>query len=121
MRPAFWPNEAMWCHDATLAWSSPTLPNRQASVPPSKQSPSSTTPAGTARKTQRADGIRLVLQPSFLWPSRLNIYRRSSTNRSSIPFKTIDDLDSAVSEHRVALTGQRDLIRASARFHWWPA
>ena len=35
-------------------------------------------------------------------------------------FETIEDLEKVVSDRCVALTGQREMIRASTLFHWWP-
>jgi hypothetical protein len=35
-------------------------------------------------------------------------------------FDTIEDLDEAVGERCVALAEQRDMIRDSTLFHWWP-
>jgi hypothetical protein len=65
------------------------------------------------------DGIRLVFQPSHspelqpaehLWQfvdARQHLFRR-------------EDLDKAVGERCVALMRQRDMVRASTLFHWWP-
>ena len=38
----------------------------------------------------------------------------------NIYFKTIADLDKAVSDRCLALIEQPDMIRASTLFHWWP-
>ena len=35
-------------------------------------------------------------------------------------FETIQDLEKVVGERCVALTSQRQMIRASTLFHWWP-
>ena len=68
------------------------------------------------------DGIRLIYQPphspelqpaEHLWP----LVDEPLVNRY---FETIDDLDRAVEERCVALTGQHEMISASTHFHWWP-
>ena len=35
-------------------------------------------------------------------------------------FKTLDELDAAIADRCRALIEQRDLIRNSTLFHWWP-
>ena len=68
------------------------------------------------------DGIRLVFQPVYspelqpaehLWP----FVDEQLANRC---FETIEALDQAIGDRRVALTQQLDMIRDSTLFHWWP-
>jgi len=35
-------------------------------------------------------------------------------------FETIQDLEKIVGERCLALISQREIIRASTLFHWWP-
>ena len=68
------------------------------------------------------DGIRLVFQPSHspeLQPAG-HLWAFVDEPLANICFETIEDLDKAVGERCVALTDQRDTIRASTLFHWWP-
>jgi len=68
------------------------------------------------------DGIRLVFQPSHspeLQPSE-HLWEFVDEPLVNTYFETIEALEKVVSERCVALTGQRDTIRASTLFHWWP-
>jgi transposase len=68
------------------------------------------------------DGIRLVFQPPHspeLQPAE-HLWEFVDEPLVNTHFETIDDLDKAVGERCVALIEQRDMIRASTRFHWWP-
>jgi hypothetical protein len=69
------------------------------------------------------DGIRLVFQPSHspeLQPAE-HLWTFVDEPLANTCFDTIEALDHAVGERCVALIGQREMIRASALFHWWPA
>jgi len=48
----------------------------------------------------------------------LSFAREGGSPASS--FETIQDLEKVVSERCVALASQREMIRASTHFHWWP-
>ncbi len=68
------------------------------------------------------DGIRLVFQPSYspeLQPSE-HLWEFVDEPLVNTYFETIEDLDKAVSDRCVALVSQREMIRASTLFHWWP-
>jgi len=45
---------------------------------------------------------------------------RPAATRGNRHFETIDRLDKVVGERCVALMEQRDTIRDSTLFHWWP-
>ena len=69
------------------------------------------------------DGIRLVFQPSHspeLQPAE-HLWQFVDEPLANTYFETIQDLDKVVGERCVALMEQRDMIRASTLFHWWPA
>jgi len=68
------------------------------------------------------DGVRLVFQPAHspeLQPAEplRTLVDEAPANHC---FATIESLDQAVGDRCVALTKQRDTIRASTLFHWWP-
>jgi len=68
------------------------------------------------------DGIRLVFQPAYspeLQPAE-HLWEFVDEPLVNIRIDTIEDLDKAIGERCVALIEQRDMIRASTRFHWWP-
>ena len=68
------------------------------------------------------DGIRLVFQPAHspeLQPAE-HLWTFVDEPLANGYFPTIDDLDRAVAERCIGLTAQRDIIRASTLFHWWP-
>jgi transposase len=68
------------------------------------------------------DGIRLVFQPAHspeLQPAE-HLWEFVDEPLVNTYFETIEDLERVVSERCVALIQQRDTIRASALFHWWP-
>jgi hypothetical protein len=68
------------------------------------------------------DGIRLVFQPSHspeLQPAE-HLWEFVDEPLANTYFDTIEDLDDVVGERCVALMEQRDVIRASTLFHWWP-
>jgi transposase len=68
------------------------------------------------------DGIRLVFQPAHspeLQPAE-HLWQFVDEPLVNTHFETIEDLDKTVGERCVALIEQRDMIRASTRFHWWP-
>ena len=68
------------------------------------------------------DGIRLVFQPSHspeLQPAE-HLWEFVDEPLVNTYFETIQDLEKIVGERCVALTSQRDMIRASTLFHWWP-
>jgi transposase len=68
------------------------------------------------------DGVRLVFQPSHspeLQPAE-HLWSFVDETLANRYFETIEDLDHAVAKRCVALIEQRDAIRASTLFHWWP-
>ena len=68
------------------------------------------------------DGVRLVFQPAHsheLQPAE-HLWEFVDEPLVNTYFGTLADLDKTVSERCVALTEQRDMIRASTLFHWWP-
>jgi transposase len=68
------------------------------------------------------DGIRLVFQPSHspeLQPAE-HLWAFVDEPLVNTYFETIRDLEKVVSERCVALMEQRQPIRASTLFHWWP-
>lgn len=68
------------------------------------------------------DGVRLVHQPSRspeLQPAE-HLWEFVDEPLANRYFETIADLDRVVAERCLALTKQRDIIRASTLFHWWP-
>src|SRR5215831_290856 len=68
------------------------------------------------------DGIRLVFQPAHspeLQPAE-HLWAFIDEPLANRCFDTIDSLDQAVADRCVALIHQRDTIRASTLFHWWP-
>jgi len=68
------------------------------------------------------DGIRLVFQPAHspeLQPAE-HLWEFVDEPLVNTYFDTLADLDKTVSERCVALIEQRDRIRASTLFHWWP-
>jgi hypothetical protein len=65
------------------------------------------------------DGIRLVFQPAELQPAE-HLWQFVDEPLANKCFDTIEDLDKAVGECCVALAEQRDMIRDSTLFHWWP-
>jgi len=68
------------------------------------------------------DGVRLVFQPSHspeLQPAE-HLWSFVDEPLANQHFETIEDLDHAVAKRCVALIEQRDAIRASTLFHWWP-
>ena len=68
------------------------------------------------------DGIRLVFQPSHspeLQPAE-HLWQFVDEPLANTYFDAIEDLDKAVGERCVALMEQRDMVRASTLFHWWP-
>ena len=68
------------------------------------------------------DGIRLVFQPSHspeLQPAE-HLWQFVDEPLVNTYFDTIEHLDKVVGERCVALMEQRDMIRASTLFHWWP-
>lgn len=68
------------------------------------------------------DGIRLVFQPAHspeLQPAE-HLWAFVDEPLVNRYFDTIEELDKAVGERCVALMGQRDAIRDSTLFHWWP-
>jgi hypothetical protein len=68
------------------------------------------------------DGVRLIFQPAHspeLQPAE-HLWAFVDEPHANIYFETIDTLEKAVSARCVALIEQRDMIRASTLFHWWP-
>jgi DDE superfamily endonuclease len=68
------------------------------------------------------DGIRLVFQPAHspeLQPAE-HLWQYVDEPLANRCFDTIAELDNAVGERCVALVEQRDMIRGSTLFHWWP-
>ena len=68
------------------------------------------------------DGVRLVFQPSHspgLQPAE-HLWEFVDEPLVNTYFKTIQDLEKLAGERCVALTRQREMIRASTLFHWWP-
>jgi len=68
------------------------------------------------------DGVRLVFQPPHspeLQPAE-HLWTFVDEPLANQCFATIESLDQAVGDRCVALTHQRDTIRASTLFHWWP-
>ena len=75
-----------------------------------------------AREPGRPDGICLVFQPAHgpeLQPAE---HLRAPIDKplANRCFATIESLNHAVAERCIALTLQRDTIRNSTLFHWWP-
>jgi transposase len=68
------------------------------------------------------DGIRLVFQPAHspeLQPAE-HLWAFVDEPLANRCFASIESLDQALGDRCVALTQQRDTIRASTLFHWWP-
>jgi transposase len=68
------------------------------------------------------DGIRLVFQPPHspeLQPAE-HLWAFVDEALANTYFETIKDLDETVGKRCVALCDQRDIIRDSTLFHWWP-
>jgi hypothetical protein len=68
------------------------------------------------------DGIRLVFQPSHspeLQPAE-HLWQFVDEPLANTHFETIESLDKVVGERCVALMEQRDMVRVSTLFHWWP-
>lgn len=68
------------------------------------------------------DGIRLVFQPPHspeLQPAE-HLWAFVDEALANTYFETIEDLDEAVGKRCVGLTDQRDIIKDSTLFHWWP-
>ena len=68
------------------------------------------------------EGIRLVFQPPHspeLQPAE-HLWAFVDEPLVNIHFATLEDLDRAVANRCVALMQQRDTIRSSTLFHWWP-
>lgn len=68
------------------------------------------------------DGVRLVFQPPHspeLQPAE-HLWEFVDEPLVNTYFKTLDQLDEAVAQRCVALTTQRETIRDSTLFHWWP-
>ena len=68
------------------------------------------------------DGVRLVFQPPYspeLQPAE-HLWAFVDEPLANGYFKTLDELDAAVADRCRALIEQRDLIRNSTLFHWWP-
>lgn len=68
------------------------------------------------------DGVRLVFQPPHspeLQPAE-HLWAFVDEPLVNTYFKTLDELDEAVAERCVALITQRETIRDSTLFHWWP-
>lgn len=68
------------------------------------------------------DGIRLVYQPPHspeLQPAE-HLWAFLDEPLVNTHFATIADLDRTVADRCVALMEQRDMIRASTLFQWWP-
>ena len=68
------------------------------------------------------DGIRLVFQPPHspeLQPAE-HLWAFVDEALANTYFETIEDLDKTVGTRCIALTDQRDIIRDSTLFHWWP-
>jgi transposase len=68
------------------------------------------------------DGVRLVFQPSHspeLQPAE-HLWAFVDEPLVNTYFETIQDLEKLAGERCVALISQRDMIRASTLFHWWP-
>ena len=68
------------------------------------------------------DGVRLVYQPSHspeLQPAE-HLWEFVDEPLVNTYFETILDLEKLVGERCVALANQREIIRASTLFHWWP-
>jgi transposase len=69
------------------------------------------------------DGVRLVFQPSHspeLQPAE-RLWSFVDEPLANRYFETIDDIDQVVNTRCLALTQQRDIIRDSTLFHWWPS
>ena len=68
------------------------------------------------------DGVRLVFQPPYspeLQPAE-HLWAFVDEPLANGYFKTLDELDAAIADRCRALIEQRDLIRNSTLFHWWP-
>jgi transposase len=68
------------------------------------------------------DGIRLVFQPPHspeLQPAE-HLWEFVDEPLANTYFETIEELEKIVSSRCVDLIEQRDTIRASTLFHWWP-
>jgi transposase len=68
------------------------------------------------------DGIRLVFQPPHspeLQPAE-HLWAFVDEALANTYFETIKDLGETVGKRCVALSDQRDIIRDSTLFHWWP-
>jgi len=76
----------------------------------------------TGKEVTIPEGIELVPLPSHspelqpaerLWP----LTNEALANRS---FGSLEELDTAVGERCVTLSGMPDLIRSYTHYHWWP-
>ncbi len=68
------------------------------------------------------DGIQLAFQPAHspeLQPAE-HLWTFVDEPVVNTLFESIEDLEKVVSQRCVALTEQRDMIRESTLFHWWP-
>ena len=68
------------------------------------------------------EGVRLVHQPPYspeLQPAE-HLWEFVDEPLVNTYFETLDDLDNAVAKRCLELIGQRQTIRDSALFHWWP-
>ena len=68
------------------------------------------------------DGVRLVFQPAHspeLQPAE-HLWQFVDEPLVNTYFESPDALDRTVGKRCVALTEQREMIRNSALFHWWP-
>ena len=68
------------------------------------------------------DGVRLVHQPphSSELQSAEHLWAFVDTPLVNAHFKTLDDLDKVVADRCRDLVEQRQMIRDSTLFHWWP-
>ena len=75
-----------------------------------------------ARKSGCAGWHQALFQPSYspeLQPSE-HLWEFVDEPLVNTYFETIEDLDKAVGDRCAALVSQRETIRASTLFHWWP-
>ena len=69
------------------------------------------------------DGICLCFLPPYapeLQPAE-RLWPLANEGVANQPFDTLDELSECLNRRCAALTDQPNLIRASTRFHWWPA
>jgi len=68
------------------------------------------------------DGICLVYQPPHSPELQPAEHLRAFVDEplANAHFKTLDDLDKAVGNRCLQLIEQREMIRDSTQFHWWP-